>query len=160
MEMPSRYDASTTESKWYERWEAAGLFRPSDDPSKPTYCITIPPPNITGSLHMGHALCYPLQDLLGRFRRLRGDSVLILPGQDHAGIATQSVVDKQLRKEGTSAAQLGREAFVERVRHALRLRPRGDLMLGRFRPSPSSISNSLSQVFLPGLLESVSRPES
>jgi valyl-tRNA synthetase len=115
MEMPSRYDASTTEQKWYERWEEAGLFRPSDDPNKPTYCITIPPPNITGSLHMGHALCYPLQDLLGRYRRLRGYSVLILPGQDHAGIATQSVVDKQLRKEGSSAAQIGREAFVERV---------------------------------------------
>ncbi len=115
MEMPSRYDASTTEQKWYDRWEAAGLFHPSDDLTKPTYCITIPPPNITGSLHMGHALCYPLQDLLGRYRRLRGDSVLILPGQDHAGIATQSVVDKQLRKEGSSAAQIGRDAFVERV---------------------------------------------
>ncbi len=115
MEMPSRYDASTTEQKWYEQWEAAGLFRPSDDPAKPTYCVTIPPPNITGSLHMGHALCYPLQDLLGRYRRLKGYSVLILPGQDHAGIATQSVVDKQLRKEGSSAAQVGRDAFIERV---------------------------------------------
>lgn len=115
MEMPTRYDASSTEQKWYGRWEQAGLFKPSNEPGKPTYCITIPPPNITGSLHMGHALCYPLQDLLGRYRRLRGDSVLILPGQDHAGIATQSVVDKQLRKEGTSAAQIGREAFVKRT---------------------------------------------
>lgn len=113
--MPTRYDASSTESRWYAAWEAAGLFKPDSDPSKPVYTITIPPPNITGSLHMGHALCYPLQDLLGRFQRLKGKSVLILPGQDHAGIATQSVVDKQLRKEGLSASQLGREKFVERV---------------------------------------------
>ncbi len=113
--MPTRYDASQSEAKWYEAWETAGLFQPDADPGKPVYTITIPPPNITGSLHMGHALCYPLQDLLGRYRRLRGDSVLILPGQDHAGIATQSVVEKQLRKEGTSGAQIGREAFVQRV---------------------------------------------
>jgi len=113
--MPTRYDASTTEQKWYARWEAADLFKPSPDGNKPVYTITIPPPNITGSLHMGHALCYPLQDLLGRYNRMLGKNVLILPGQDHAGIATQSVVDKQLRKQGTSAAQIGREKFVERV---------------------------------------------
>ncbi len=113
--MPTRYDASSTEPKWYAAWENAGLFKPDPNPAKPVYSITIPPPNITGSLHMGHALCYPLQDLLGRYQRLRGKSVLILPGQDHAGIATQSVVDKQLRKAGTSAAQIGRDAFIERV---------------------------------------------
>lgn len=113
--MPTRYDASTTESKWYKAWEDAGLFQPDPDPTKPVYCITIPPPNITGSLHMGHALCYPLQDLFGRYHRLLGKSVLILPGQDHAGIATQSVVEKQLRKAGTSGAQIGREKFIERV---------------------------------------------
>jgi valyl-tRNA synthetase len=113
-EFPPRYDASA-EATWYARWEAAGLFQPSSDPAKPVYTITIPPPNITGSLHMGHALCYPLQDMLGRYRRMRGDSVLVLPGQDHAGIATQSVVDKMLRKEGSSAAAIGREAFEKRV---------------------------------------------
>ncbi len=113
--IPTRYDASVTEQKWYGIWEREGLFKPSPDTSKPVYSITIPPPNITGSLHMGHALCYPLQDLLGRYNRLQGKSVLILPGQDHAGIATQSVVDRQLRKQGTSAAQIGREKFVERV---------------------------------------------
>ncbi len=113
--MPTRYDASLSEAKWYEAWENAGLFKPDSDLGKPVYAITVPPPNITGSLHMGHALCYPLQDLLGRYRRLRGDSVLILPGQDHAGIATQSVVEKQLRAQGTSGAQIGREAFIERV---------------------------------------------
>ena len=113
--MPTRYDAASIESKWYAAWEAAGLFQPSADASKESFCITIPPPNITGSLHMGHALCYPLQDAIGRYQRLLGKSVLILPGQDHAGIATQSVVEKQLRKEGSSGAQIGREKFVERV---------------------------------------------
>jgi valyl-tRNA synthetase len=113
--MATRYDASQTESKWYARWEESGLFAPDGDLTKPVYSITIPPPNITGSLHMGHALVYSIQDMLGRYQRLRGKRVLILPGQDHAGIATQSVVDKQLRKEGSSAAQIGREKFVERV---------------------------------------------
>ena len=110
-----RYDASDVEHRWYTAWEQAGLFGPDPDPAKPAFTVTIPPPNITGSLHMGHALCYPIQDVLGRYRRLQGDSVLIVPGQDHAGIATQSVVEKQLRKQGTSGAQIGREAFVERV---------------------------------------------
>ncbi len=113
--MEPRYDASTVESKWYGRWEAAGLFQPDPDPNKKPFTVTIPPPNITGSLHMGHALCYPIQDLYGRFQRMQGRSVLILPGQDHAGIATQSVVEKMLRKEGSSGAQIGRDKFVERV---------------------------------------------
>ena len=113
--MPTRYDASQTEAKWYQLWEESLLFQPSNDTDKPVYVITVPPPNITGSLHMGHALCYPIQDLLGRYNRMLGKTVLVLPGQDHAGIATQSVVDKQLRKQGTSAAQIGREKFVERV---------------------------------------------
>jgi valyl-tRNA synthetase len=115
LEMPTRYDASLAEGKWYSAWESAGLFAPSEETDKGHYTITIPPPNITGSLHMGHALVYSVQDALGRFNRLLGKSVLILPGQDHAGIATQSVVDKQLRKEGSSAAQVGRDKFIERV---------------------------------------------
>lgn len=114
-EMSTRYDASLVESKWYEAWEKSGLFQPDPDSKKPKYTITIPPPNITGSLHMGHALCYPLQDAYGRLARLKGCSVLVLPGQDHAGIATQSVVEKNLRKQGTSGSQLGRDKFVEKV---------------------------------------------
>ena len=114
-ELSPRYDAAAVEQKWYEAWEMAGLFKPSEDSDTPTYTITIPPPNITGSLHMGHALCYPLQDVVGRFERLRGKNVLVLPGQDHAGIATQSVVEKQLRAEGSSGAKIGREAFVARI---------------------------------------------
>lgn len=129
--MPTRYDALVTEPKWYARWESAGLFAPEADESKPVYCVTIPPPNITGSLHMGHALCYPIQDMLGRYQRLRGKRVLILPGQDHAGIAAQSVVDKQLRKEGSSAAQIGREAFVERAWQWRR--QSGDTILNQLR---------------------------
>lgn len=130
-ELATRYDASQVESKWYAAWEAAGCFQPDPDPAKSVYSITIPPPNITGSLHMGHALCYPIQDLLGRYQRLRGKSVLILPGQDHAGIATQSVVEKMLRKEGTSGAKLGREKFVERVWEWRK--ESGDTILKQFR---------------------------
>ncbi|MDX2065211.1 MAG: valine--tRNA ligase [Fimbriimonadaceae bacterium] len=130
-EMPTRYDATQKESHWYACWEEAGLFSPDPNPEKPRFTITIPPPNLTGSLHMGHALCYPIQDMIGRFERLRGKSVLILPGQDHAGIATQTVVDKQLRKEGSSALQLGRDAFIERVWDWRR--ESGDTILRQFR---------------------------
>ncbi len=115
-EIPTKYDATVVESAWYLRWEQAGLFQPSGDPAKPVYSVTIPPPNVTGSLHMGHALCYPLQDLLGRYKRMQGYDVLVLPGTDHAGIATQGVVTKLLKKEGSSPSHLGREAFVERVK--------------------------------------------
>ena len=114
-ELSTRYDASAVESKWYSAWEQAGLLAPNPESTKPVYSLTIPPPNVTGSLHMGHALCYGLQDLLGRYKRLRGYDVLILPGQDHAGIATQGVVSKLLKKEGTSAVQVGREKFLERT---------------------------------------------
>jgi len=110
------YQASDIETRWRLAWEDAHLSSApaSPDPDR-TYCITIPPPNVTGSLHMGHALCYSIQDLLGRFHKMQGYDVLILPGLDHAGIATQSVVDKQLKKEGSSAFALGREEFLKRV---------------------------------------------
>lgn len=114
-QMAPQYDASQVESKWYACWEESGLFQPVRKPGKPVYSMTIPPPNITGSLHMGHSLCYPTQDVLGRYRRLRGDTVMILPGQDHAGIATQSVVSKQLKKQGIQPHDIGREAFVQKV---------------------------------------------
>ncbi|MFN3683611.1 MAG: valine--tRNA ligase [Fimbriimonadaceae bacterium] len=129
--LPTRYDAASIEQKWYEAWERAGLFQPSEDAGRPRFCITIPPPNITGSLHMGHALCYPIQDALGRFHRLLGHNVLILPGQDHAGIATQSVVAKNLRRQGVNPAQLGREKFVEKVWEWRK--ESGDTILNQFR---------------------------
>jgi valyl-tRNA synthetase len=130
-EIPTRYDASFVEAPWYQKWEGSGAFLPSGDRSKPVYSITIPPPNITGSLHMGHALCYSIQDLLGRLYRMKGYDVLILPGQDHASIATQSVVAKNLRAQGVDPMQLGREKFLEKVwewRHES-----GDTILRQFR---------------------------
>lgn len=111
--LTTKYDPSTVESRWYACWEDAGLFEP-EGTGEP-YTITIPPPNITGSLHMGHALCYSAHDVFARYYRLRGRRVNIIPGQDHAGIATQSVVIKQLKGEGINPAELGREAFIERV---------------------------------------------
>jgi len=129
--LPSRYSAADIEQKWYEAWEKAGLFSPEPASSKEPFVITIPPPNITGSLHMGHALCYPVQDALARYHRLLGRNVLILPGQDHAGIATQSVVEKQLRKEGLSGAKIGREKFIERVWQWRK--ESGDTILSQFR---------------------------
>lgn len=129
-ELAPRYDAASVEQKWYAAWEGAGLFQPKGD-NRPRYTITIPPPNITGSLHMGHALCYPIQDLLGRYKRMRGFDVLILPGTDHASIATQSVVEKLLRKEGTSGSQVGREKFLERAWEWRK--ETGDTILMQFR---------------------------
>lgn len=130
-QLASKYDASQVEQKWYAAWEAAGLFKPEANPDRPTFTITIPPPNITGSLHMGHALCYPIQDLVGRYQRLRGKSVLVLPGQDHAGIATQSVVIKKLKAEGINPLEIGREKFVEHV-WAWR-KESGDTIINQFR---------------------------
>jgi len=130
-EIATRYDASQVEQKWYQAWEDAGCFQPGEADDRPVFSITIPPPNVTGSLHMGHALCYGLQDMLARFKRLTGHRVLVLPGQDHAGIATQSVVEKLLRSEGTSGAQIGRENFLERAWQWRR--ESGDTILGQFR---------------------------
>ncbi len=113
--LPKVYDPQAVEPKWYDYWMSKGYFHAEVDPSKPTYSITIPPPNITGSLHIGHALCYTIQDVLGRWKRMQGFNTLILPGTDHAGIATQNKVEQQLAKEGLTRHDLGREKFVERV---------------------------------------------
>lgn len=113
--LPKAYEPGQVEQKWYQYWMERGYFHAEVDPSRKRYCITIPPPNITGSLHMGHALCYTLQDILTRWRRMKGDVTLCLPGTDHAGIATQNVVEKQLSREGLTRHDLGREAFLERV---------------------------------------------
>jgi valyl-tRNA synthetase len=112
-DIPKAYEPHSAEEKWYPFWESRGYFKPEGD--GPVYCITIPPPNVTGSLHIGHALCYTIQDVLVRWRRMQGHRTLCVPGTDHAGIATQNVVEKHLRKEGLSRHDLGREKFVERV---------------------------------------------
>jgi valyl-tRNA synthetase len=109
------YDPEGVEARWYRAWEEQNLFHADETSTASPYCIVIPPPNVTGSLHMGHALNNTLQDILIRWHRMCGDNTLWMPGTDHAGIATQNVVERQLRQEGLSRDQLGREAFVERV---------------------------------------------
>ena len=113
--MDKAYEPQTKETPRYAQWEAAGYFHALPDPAKPKYSISIPPPNVTGSLHMGHALTYTVQDALGRWKRMSGFVTLVLPGTDHAGIATQNVVEKQIAKDGLTRFDLGREKFVERV---------------------------------------------
>ena len=111
------YDPATVESRWYEFWEKNGVFDASDDAAdtRPTYVIPMPPPNVTGSLHMGHAQRCTLEDVLTRWYRMRGFNTLWQPGIDHAGIATQTVVERQLQREGKTRQELGREKFLERV---------------------------------------------
>ncbi len=112
--MDKHYDAKAAEAKWYPFWEQNGCFH--DEPGTGTpYSVVIPPPNVTGILHMGHALNQTIQDILVRWRRMRGYNTLWLPGTDHAGIATQNVVEKALKKEGKRRQDLGREAFLARV---------------------------------------------
>ncbi len=112
--MDKHYDAKAAEAKWYPIWEKNGYFHQDPNSVQP-YSVVIPPPNVTGILHMGHALNQTIQDILVRWRRMQGRNTLWLPGTDHAGIATQNVVEKALRKEGKRRQDLGREAFVERV---------------------------------------------
>ena len=114
-ELPKAYDPKGVEKKWYDRWMREGYFHAVVDPERPRFSITIPPPNVTGSLHIGHALCYTLQDVLTRWKRMQGYETLCLPGMDHAGIATQNAVERLLASEGTSRHELGREKFLERV---------------------------------------------
>lgn len=109
------YSPADIEAKWYEHWETSGAFKCGRNPDAEPYVIVMPPPNVTGSLHMGHALDNSLQDALIRFERLRGKDVLWQPGTDHAGIATQMVVERQLDGEGLNRKDMGREAFLERV---------------------------------------------
>jgi valyl-tRNA synthetase len=112
-EIPKVYNPSEVEQKWYKIWEENGYFKPSGDGK--SFTIVIPPPNITGSLHMGHALNNSIQDLLIRYKRMCGFKTLWVPGTDHAGIATQNVVERELKKEGKRKEDLGREKFIEKV---------------------------------------------
>ena len=116
-EMPKQYSPTESESRWYEFWETSGYFAASEDPDdrRPTYTLAIPPPNVTGSLHMGHACRTTFEDVLCRHKRMQGYNTLWVPGIDHAGIATQVVVERQLKKEGLTRHDLGREKFIERV---------------------------------------------
>ncbi|HWD05504.1 MAG TPA: valine--tRNA ligase [Amycolatopsis sp.] len=114
-DLPGAWDPAAEEAPMYDRWVAAGYFTADASSEKPPFSIVLPPPNVTGSLHMGHALNHTLMDAMSRRRRMQGYEVLWLPGMDHAGIATQNVVERQLAGEGLSRHDLGREKFVERV---------------------------------------------
>ena len=115
MELPSRYNFQETESKWLKIWKDGNVFHAVPDPKKKPFTVVIPPPNVTGILHMGHALNNTLQDILVRYKRMNGFCALWMPGTDHAGIATQNVVEKELAKEGKHRRDVGREAFIQRL---------------------------------------------
>ena len=113
--MNPTYEPSDVEADWYARWEDAGLFRPEYRPDGEPYAVVIPPPNVTGALHMGHALNHTIHDVIIRRKRMQGYAALWLPGTDHAGIATQNVVERELAVEGMDRHELGREEFVRQV---------------------------------------------
>ncbi|MCZ2109094.1 MAG: class I tRNA ligase family protein, partial [Dehalococcoidia bacterium] len=113
--LPPAYEPASVESRIYEMWESAGHFQPRIDPGRKPYSIIMPPPNVTGELHLGHGLEDTITDVLVRWHRMQGDSTLWVPGEDHAGIATQNVIERELAKEGLTRQDLGREEFVNRV---------------------------------------------
>ncbi len=120
--LPKTYDFHATEKRIYEWWQSNGYFKPSSDPNRPgfdpsraTFVISIPPPNVTGELHLGHAMFVSMEDLMIRYHRMKGYSTLWVPGSDHAGIATQLQVEKSLGKEGLTREQVGREEFLRRT---------------------------------------------
>jgi valyl-tRNA synthetase len=115
MALDTKFSPAEIEARLYKQWEEGGYFKPGRRPKAKPYTIVIPPPNVTGSLHMGHALNNTIQDILVRFERMRGRNVLWQPGTDHAGIATQMVVERLLAKEGKNRREMGREAFLKRV---------------------------------------------
>ena len=114
-ELPKTFEPRAIEDRWYAHWEEAGLFRPDDRADATPWTIVMPPPNVTGSLHIGHALDITLQDVLTRRERMLGKDALWVVGTDHAGIATQMVVERNLDSQGVKRAEIGREAFLEHV---------------------------------------------
>jgi len=115
-EMPKAYEPGKVERKWYQFWLEKGYFKPKIDPEKKPFVIIMPPPNVTGELHIGHALTATLEDIMTRWHRMKGDPTLWLPGVDHAGIAAQVVVEQLLAEEGLDRHQLGRDKFIERMK--------------------------------------------
>merc|ERR1719409_1961644 len=112
--MAKNYAPAEVEERLYEWWESSGYFQPAEDSEKQCFVISMPPPNVTGKLHMGHAMFVALEDIMARFHRMRGTPTLWLPGTDHAGIATQMLMERALREEGQERKELGREKFLER----------------------------------------------
>ncbi len=138
--MEPLYKPEGVEARWQETWEAEGLYHAEPDPSRESYVIAVPPPNVTGALHMGHALNGSIQDTLIRWHRMRGFNTLWQPGYDHAGIATQAVVERELVKQGTTRQELGRDAFVEKVWEWLH--EYGGVIMGQFRRLGASLDYS------------------
>src|SRR6266705_936563 len=114
-ELATRYNPADFEKRIYGFWEEGGFFTPVVDRERPKFSIVMPPPNVTGRLHIGHALVNTLQDIVVRWKRMSGFNTLWLPGTDHAGIATQMVVDRELAAQGISRFEIGRDAFVAKV---------------------------------------------
>ncbi|MCL6262641.1 valine--tRNA ligase [Craterilacuibacter sp. RT1T] len=115
MELAKSFEPGDIERRWYDTWDQAGYFKPSMDTTRPSFCIQLPPPNVTGTLHMGHAFNQTIMDGLTRYYRMKGDNTLWVPGTDHAGIATQIVVERQLAEQNVSRHDLGRDAFISKV---------------------------------------------
>ena len=135
--MDTRYNPEGVEERWQQTWEAEGHYHAEPDTTGEPYCIALPPPNVTGELHMGHALNASIQDMLIRWHRMRGFNVLWQPGYDHAGIATQNVIERELAKEGLSRHQIGREAFVARTWEWLERY--GGIIMGQLRRLGASL---------------------
>ena len=114
-ELSKSYDFKSVEKRLYDWWEKQGFFTPAVDEKRKPYVISMPPPNITGELHLGHAMFVAVEDLMVRHQRMRGEPTLWLPGSDHAGIATHLVIEKELAAEGVRREDIGREAFVQRT---------------------------------------------
>jgi valyl-tRNA synthetase len=114
-ELAKSFEPAAIEARWAPLWEQSGAFQPTQDPSKPSFAIQLPPPNVTGVLHMGHAFNQTIMDALARYHRMKGANTLWVPGTDHAGIATQIVVERQLEQQKISRHDLGRKNFVARV---------------------------------------------
>src|SRR5579871_715484 len=113
--LPKAYEPQAVEARWYRFWEEGGYFKPRPNPERKPFVISMPPPNVTGVLHLGHVVTATTEDIMIRYHRMQGDETLWVPGSDHAGIATQTVVERLLASEGTDRHKLGREAFLERV---------------------------------------------
>ena len=113
--LPKAYEPQAVEDKWYRFWEEGGYFKPRPNPARKPFVISMPPPNVTGALHVGHAITATMEDIMIRYHRMQGDETLWVPGEDHAGIATQTVVERLLAKEGTDRHKIGREVFLQRV---------------------------------------------
>src|ERR1044071_9704855 len=157
-DLAKTFDPAAIEQRWYEHWEREGLFRP-DRPDDQPWTIVMPPPNVTGSLHIGHALDITLQDVLARRERMLGKDALWVVGTDHAGIATQMVVERNLESQGLKRAEIGRDAFLEHVwewkgqsggaitRQLRRLGASCDLAHERF-PMDEGFSRAVTHVFV------------